>query len=76
MRYIFVLAGLALPWLNGSLPESFRRKAICVVQIAALIFLLCPVAPAALISPVVIAASVALIWSFAADTIWLKRVAN
>jgi phosphatidylglycerophosphate synthase len=76
MRYIFVLAGFALPWLNRPLPKSFRRKAICVVQIASLIFLLCPAAPAVLFSPVAIAASAALIWSFAADTFWLKRAAN
>ena len=70
MWYTFVLAGFALPWLNGSLLESFRRKAICVVQIAALIFPLCLVAPAVLLSPVVTTASTTLIWSFAADTLW------
>ncbi|MCX5480124.1 CDP-alcohol phosphatidyltransferase family protein [Kaistia geumhonensis] len=73
MRYVYVAAGLAVPWLNGSLPEAFRRKAICVVQIAALIVLNAPAVsgpPAALLAA---AATLALGWSFAIDIVWLAR---
>lgn len=74
MRYAFVAAALIWPWLKHPLPERFRRKAVCVVQIGALIFLLCPIAPAALLMPVSLLASLALAWSFAIDVLWLKNV--
>lgn len=73
MRYGFVLAGLAVPALRAGLPDSFRRKAICVVQIAALIFLLFPLSPAGLLLPVSLGAALLLTWSFAVDTIFLLR---
>jgi phosphatidylglycerophosphate synthase len=73
MRYVYVAAGLALPWLNEPLPERFRRKAVCVLQIAALIALTAPIlnGPPAL----VLAASATLVlgWSFAIDILWLAR---
>jgi phosphatidylglycerophosphate synthase len=73
LRYGFVLAGMALPWLAARLPERLRRKAVCVVQIAALILLQTP-----LLQPpasAVLAAAVAalLVWSFAVDLFWLAR---
>ena len=70
-RYAFVIASLFLPKLRGSLPDSLRRKAICVVQIAALITLLCPLTPMWLMSPLSWAAAGLLLWSFARDTRWL-----
>ena len=73
MRYAFVAAGWWFPALRAELPDSFRRKAICVVQIGALILLVLPLAPAALIFPVVLMASTALIYSFAVDIAWLVR---
>ena len=75
LRYIFVLAGYALPWLNGSLPESMRRKGVCVIQIAALIALICPVIPTSLQMTIMLTGTAALVWSFAIDTLWLKRMA-
>lgn len=74
-RYVFVGASYVLPWLNGSLPESMRRKVVCVVQIATLIALICPLIPTALHLPITLIGVVALIWSFAVDTLWLKRAA-
>lgn len=71
LRYIFVFAGLFIPRLQGDLPESLRRKSICVVQIAALIVLICPLTPAALLAPIAFAAAAALLYSFAADTRYL-----
>jgi phosphatidylglycerophosphate synthase len=75
MRYAFVVLGFVWPWLNGPLPESLRRKTICVIQIGALIALLCPITPTVLLTPISMIASATLFWSFAADTLWLKRAA-
>ena len=73
MRYLFVGAGHLLTWLRRPLFESFRRKAIGVVQIAGLIIALAPfVTPP--VSAVVAAISLAaLTYSFVADTVWLWR---
>jgi phosphatidylglycerophosphate synthase len=70
-RYAFVVAGWAIPRLQGELRPSFRRKTICVVQIAALLILICPLAPPILIAPISISASIALSYSFAVDIRWL-----
>ena len=73
LRYLFVAAGWMWAWMERPLPPRFRRKIICVVQIAALLVALLPaVVPPA--SAVVAAASLALLaWSFAVDTAWLYR---
>lgn len=71
MRYGFVAAGWLVPRLKSELPPSLRRKAICVVQVATLCFILMPWID----SPVSdVAAAIALgllILSFAIDTIYL-----
>lgn len=72
-RYVYVLAGLIWPALQGDLPESLRRKAICVIQIAALIILICPLTPGILLAPIALIAAVALLYSFAVDTLFLVR---
>ncbi|MAM09081.1 MAG: CDP-alcohol phosphatidyltransferase [Rhizobiaceae bacterium] len=73
MRYGFVLGQAFLPFLNAPLPPSFRRKLICVVQVAALCVILLPiVAPPA--STVVAAIALGLIvYSFGVDVIDLAR---
>ncbi len=76
MRYGFVLAGLMVPALRAELPQSLRRKTICVVQISALIFLLFPASPASLLLPVSAGAAFLLTWSFAVDVVWLLRRAR
>ncbi len=73
MRYAYVAAGLALPWLNGALPQAFRRKAVCVLQIAALITLNAPPIDGLAATILAAAATLALGWSFAVDIIWLAR---
>ncbi|KQP37236.1 hypothetical protein ASF44_15015 [Pseudorhodoferax sp. Leaf274] len=73
MRYAFVLAARAWPWLDAPLPPSWRRKTVCVVQIVALIVCLGPIVPP-LASGALAAASLALLaWSFAVDIAWLAR---
>lgn len=73
MRYAFLAAQLAFPWLGAELPASFRRKAVCVMQAAVLGAIVTPV-----VQPPVsnIAAGVTVLflaWSFAVDTLWLHR---
>jgi phosphatidylglycerophosphate synthase len=72
-RYAFVLVSYVLPALKGSLFPSWRRKAICVVQIAALILLVCPLTPNAAIPAITLGATALLLWSFSVDTMWLLR---
>lgn len=73
MRYGFVLAGWACPRLSRPLPESFRRKTICVWQIASLVIVLLPVTPSWLASWVLALALVLLAYSFTVDLAWLYR---
>ncbi|MCY4336338.1 MAG: CDP-alcohol phosphatidyltransferase family protein [Litoreibacter sp.] len=76
LRYGFVGLSFLVPKLQAELPPSLRRKTVCVIQIAALLFLMCPLAPEALLMPVTLGAVLLLLWSFAVDTCWLMRVAQ
>lgn len=73
MRYGFVFAQVFLPALSAPLPPSFRRKTVCVLQVAGLCALVVPgVAPP--ISTVIAAISLAaLAGSFAVDVLHLMR---
>lgn len=73
MRYLFVLASFALPWLAAPLPQRFRRKLVCVIQIGALVLLLAPVLVPPVSILVALVALALLTWSFAADVLWLAR---
>ncbi|KQP18329.1 CDP-alcohol phosphatidyltransferase family protein [Pseudorhodoferax sp. Leaf267] len=73
LRYAFVLAAIACPWLAAPLPPSLRRKTVCVVQIVTLIVCLAPIVPPALAQWIAAAGLAALAWSFAVDTLWLAR---
>lgn len=73
MRYGFVAASLAWPWLRAPLPPSLRRKTICVVQIVSLIVVLGPVITAPLSTLIAGAGLGALVCSFLVDTLWLRR---
>jgi len=72
-RYAFVAAGWVWPVLRGDLPESYRRKVICVVQIAALIALTCPLTPQAITPWIGGGAAGLLLYSFAVDVSLLMR---
>ena len=75
MRYAFVAAA-ALPrwrWLNGPLPPSLRRKAVCVGLIVVLIVCLGPVIPGGMSAALAAAGVAAVAWSFAVDIVWLAR---
>ena len=73
MRYLFVVAGKLVPALRAPLYPSFRRKAVCVVQGAALLVCLGPVVPGRLAVTVAAVALALLLWSFGVDTRWLLR---
>lgn len=73
MRYIFVAASWALPWMAAPLPDRFGRKLVCVIQIAALIALQVPGMGSGLAQLTALAAVTALLWSFGRDTLWLWR---
>ena len=73
MRYLFVLAGLALPALAAPLPASRRRRAVCALQVAVLAGLLAPPVMPPLSAILAAAAFAALAASFAIDVAWLMR---
>ena len=73
MRYLFLGAAFVWPWLLAPLPERFTRKAICVVQIAALIALLAPIIGGPLSWSLAAIATLLLAYSFGRDVIWLAR---
>jgi phosphatidylglycerophosphate synthase len=74
MRYLYVVAGWVLPWLNGPLPEQvMRRKTVCVIQIGALIVLNAPIVTGLTAVVLAAVASALLVWSFAVDVVWLWK---
>lgn len=72
-RYLFAVAAWGMPWMRQSLPERFSRKAVCVVQLGALIALQAPILPQAAALALVPLVAGALVWSFAVDVVWLWR---
>ncbi|MDQ1195970.1 CDP-alcohol phosphatidyltransferase family protein [Agrobacterium sp. SORGH_AS 787] len=76
MRYVFVAAGWLLPALAADLPPSTRRKFVCVVQVSALCLILVPAVVAPVSDYLASAALLMLVYSFAADIVYLvgKRV--
>lgn len=76
LRYLFLAAGLVLPWLRTALPSSKRRQTVCVVQVVALFLLLVPFLPAWGANVIGAAAVASLLWSFAIDVAWLWRNAR
>ena len=71
MRYVFVLAGSVVTALNNPLYPSFRRKLICVVQLATLCAMLSPWIQPPWSIALGIIACLLLTASFVRDTHWL-----
>lgn len=70
MRYIFVLGGWVWPILAHALPPRWRRQAVCVAQMVALILALVPpVAPWA--TMLCLVGLILLSYSFGSDWAWL-----
>ncbi|RBI66414.1 CDP-alcohol phosphatidyltransferase [Vreelandella sulfidaeris] len=76
MRYLFVAAGWWVSWLSKPLFESFRRKAICVWQVVALLLALTPLTSHLMSSLLAISALLSLLYSFGFDVWWLYRQAK
>lgn len=74
MRYVFVAAMRPWPWLERPLPESRRRKLVCVWQVASLLLCLLPAIGGAPAAALLVAALAALAWSFAVDVRWLYQM--
>lgn len=73
VRYGFVMAGWHWSWLNDPLPDSFRRKTLCVWQLVTLMLALLPVTPEWFAHATLILALVLLAGSFATDVQYLHR---
>jgi len=71
MRYAFVAAAWAWPWMTRPLPPSWRRKFVCVVQIVGLAIVVAPVLQPPISAWLAAATLVMLTWSFAVDVGWL-----
>ncbi|MEY4635398.1 MAG: hypothetical protein RJA55_1196 [Acidobacteriota bacterium] len=75
MRYAFVAAGWAMPWMNGPLKPTLRGKSVAVGQFAGLGLALAPAVsfPAsAIVAAITLAA---LVWSFGIDVrrLWRRQ---
>lgn len=73
IRYVFVLGGQLLPWLQGDLPPSTWRKAVCVAQGIVLAAALVPWLPDMMVQVVLGISLVVLLHSFGRDTLWLGK---
>nr|WP_202425463.1 CDP-alcohol phosphatidyltransferase family protein [Streptomyces sp. HUCO-GS316] len=73
MRYVFVAAARALPWLNAPLPPSTARKTVAAMQGVLLLLAGSGLLPYAGTFAVVAVALAALVWSFGRDILWLWR---
>lgn len=73
MRYGFLLIGWVAPAYAAPLPSSFRRKAVCVVQLGVLALLIAPPVVPPFSSGLAAGALCLLALSFARDLRWLAR---
>lgn len=73
MRYGFVLAQYIVPRLKSPLPPSFRRKLVCVVQVAVMCLVLLPGMVPPVSSWLSAIALLLLSYSFAVDSLNLLR---
>ncbi|MFJ2111573.1 MULTISPECIES: CDP-alcohol phosphatidyltransferase family protein [unclassified Streptomyces] len=74
MRYVFVAAARALPWLNNPLPPSFARKTVAALQGILLLLAASALLPHLATLAVTVLALALLTWSFGRDVAWLWRV--
>lgn len=71
--YLFRLAGWFWPMLSAPLPPSWRRKAICVTQVASLIAAMSPIMPLWGSQLCCVTGLTVLLASFGIDIAWLLR---
>jgi phosphatidylglycerophosphate synthase len=73
MRYVFVAASWALPWLNNALPHSVARKTVAAMQGIVLVAAASGLFPDWVSLLITAVALGALVWSFSRDVHWLHR---
>jgi len=73
MRYVFVAAGWALPWLRGRLPARYWRKVVAATQGIVLVIAASGVLPEWLATAALVVALGLLVESFGRDVAWLWR---
>jgi phosphatidylglycerophosphate synthase len=71
MRYLFLAAGLAFPWVTAPLPPRVSRKVVAAAQGVILLVGVAGVLPPAVRLASLLAALTALTWSFGRDVRWL-----
>src|SRR4051812_21968551 len=76
MRYAFVAASWAVPWLRAPLPARYSAKAVAALQGIVLVLAAADVLPRPLAATLVGAALALLVWSFGRDVLWLRRQAR
>jgi phosphatidylglycerophosphate synthase len=76
MRYAFVAASWAMPWMRASLPPRYTAKLVAAVQGITLIVASAEVLPHALAATLVGVGLGLLICSFGRDVRWLRRHAG
>lgn len=73
MRYAFVAAAWAMPWLREPLPPRFWRKVVAATQGVVLVSAVASVLPWALVATALAVSLVLLVESFGRDVGWLWR---
>ena len=73
MRYLFLAAMWRWGWLAGRLPDSERRKRVCVWQVVCLMASLLPWWATHWVQAALASALILLAWSFVVDIRWLYR---
>ena len=73
MRYAFVAASWALPWLKAPLYPSMARKTVAAIQGVVLVVAVADVFPHWFTLAAVALALAALLWSFGRDSLWLAQ---
>ncbi|MEV4312576.1 CDP-alcohol phosphatidyltransferase family protein [Actinocrispum sp. NPDC049592] len=73
MRYVYVAAGWAMPWLRGSLPVSIVAKTVAALQGVILVVAASGLLPPAVSFGLVALALAALAWSFGHSVRYLYR---
>lgn len=73
MRYAFVAASWAAPWLKAELPASLGRKTVAALQGIVLVVACSGVLPRSVAAVSLVLALLLLGWSFGRDVIWLYR---
>jgi len=73
LRSVFVASAWLWPWMSKPLPDSLRRKVICVVQVSVLLLVLPMWLPDLMATAVLLIGLALLLYSFGVDTLWLWK---